>query len=102
MLAVSHSLGLGFRLDGYDGSAFEPELAIELLLKDTLKNCYLASGNNMQISRPDLPLYLPGNGSLLLAVAAMAAGYEGCMEKFPGFPKDGQWTVEYENIQKLP
>jgi len=80
----------------------EPELAIELLLKDTLKNCYLASGNNMQISRPDLPLYLPGNGSLLLAVAAMAAGYEGCMEKFPGFPKDGQWTVEYENIQKLP
>lgn len=80
----------------------EPELAIRLLLKDTLKNCYLASGNNMQISRKDLPLYLPGNGSLLLAAAIMTAGYEGCDRELPGFPKDGQWTVEYENIQKLP
>ena len=80
----------------------EPELAIELLLKDTLKNCYLASGNNMQVSRADLPLYLPGNGSLLLAAAIMTAGYEGCDRELPGFPKDGQWTVEYENIQRLP
>lgn len=80
----------------------EPELAIRLLLKDTLKNCYLASGNNMQISRKDLPLYLPGNGSLLLAAAIMTAGYEGCERETPGFPKDGQWTVEFENIQKLP
>lgn len=80
----------------------EPELAIRLLLMDTLKNCYLASGNNMQISRRDLPLYLPGNGSLLLAAAVMTAGYEGCERELPGFPKDGQWTVEYENIQKLP
>lgn len=79
----------------------EPELAIRLLLKDTLKNCYLASGNNMQISRKDLPLYLPGNGSLLLAAAIMTAGYEGCDRELPGFPRDGQWTVEYENIQKL-
>lgn len=80
----------------------EPELAVRLLLKDTLKNCYLASGNNMQISRRDLPLYLPGNGSLLLAAAIMTAGYEGCDREFPGFPKDGNWTVEFENIQKLP
>lgn len=80
----------------------EPELAIRLLLKDTLKNCYLASGNNMQISRKDLPLYLPGNGSLLLAAAVMTAGYEGCDRELPGFPRDGSWTVEYENIQKLP
>lgn len=80
----------------------EPETAIQLLLKDTLKNCYLASGNNMQISRKDLPLYLPGNGSLLLAAAIMTAGYEGCDRELPGFPKDGSWTVEYENIEKLP
>lgn len=80
----------------------EPELAIRLLLMDTLKNCYLASGNNMQISRRDLPLYLPGNGSLLLAAAIMTAGYEGCDRELPGFPKDGQWTVEFENIQKMP
>lgn len=80
----------------------EPELAIRLLLKDTLKNCYLASGNNMQISRKNLPLYLPGNGSLLLAAAVMTAGYEGCDRELPGFPDDGNWMVEYENIQKLP
>lgn len=79
----------------------EPELAIRLLLKDTLKNCYLASGNNMQISRKDLPLYLPGNGSLLMAAAIMTAGYEGCDRDLPGFPRDGQWTVDYENIQKF-
>lgn len=76
----------------------EPELAIDIILKDTLKNCYLANGNNMQISRNDLPLYLPGNGSLLLAAAIMAAGYEGCGRKTPGFPDNGDWTVEYEGI----
>jgi len=80
----------------------EPETAIELLLKDTFKNCYLTSGNNMQIGRSDLPLYLPGNGSLLLAAAIMTAGYEGCERELPGFPDNGEWTVEYENIQRLP
>lgn len=76
----------------------EPELALDIILKDTWKNCYLPSGNNMQISRKDLPLYLPGNGSLLLAAAVMTAGYEGCDRPAPGFPDDGQWVVEYEGI----
>lgn len=76
----------------------EPELAISILMKDTLKNCYLPSGNNMQISRKDLPLYLPGNGSLLLAAAIMTAGYEGCERETPGFPDNGDWVVEYEGI----
>jgi hypothetical protein len=80
----------------------EPETAIELILKETWKNCYLTSGNNMQIGRKDLPLYLPGNGSLLLAAAIMTAGYEGCDRETPGFPDNGEWIVEYENIDKLP
>jgi len=48
-------------------------LAMELLLMDTPKNTYVASGNNFQKARKqeDLPLYLPGNGSLLLALAIM-------------------------------
>lgn len=79
-----------------------PELAIDLLLKDSLKNKYVASGNNRQVSRADLPLYLPGNGSLLLAVAFMTAGYDGCAVDTPGFPKNGMWTVEYEGISALP
>ena len=80
----------------------EPEKAIEFLLKDTDKNCYLKSGNNMQIGKAYLPLYLPGNGSLLLAAAAMTAGYEGCDRETPGFPANGEWTVEFENIDQLP
>lgn len=80
----------------------EPETAIRLLLKDTPKNCYVTSGNNRQMGRSDLPLYLPGNGSLLLAAAVMTAGYDGCGRKTPGFPDNGEWTVEFEKIEKMP
>lgn len=66
------------------------------------ENSYVASGNNYQRMRTDLPLYLPGNGSLLLAAAMMAAGYEGCQEELPGFPKDGNWNVTFENISPFP
>jgi len=76
------------------------DTAIDILLIDTLKNDYVKSGHNRQISRKDLPLYLPGNGSILLALPMMVAGYEGCTEDTPGFPKDGMWTVEFENIQR--
>lgn len=80
----------------------DPEKAIEILLKDTPKNSYVASGNNYQRMRTDLPLYLPGNGSLLLAAAMMTAGYEGCTERLPGFPKNGDWKVAFENIAPFP
>ena len=66
-----------------------PDVAVDILLKETEKNCYVLSGNNRQMTRKDLPLYLPGNGSLLLAVAMMAAGYKGCDRNTPGFPDDG-------------
>ncbi len=80
----------------------KPEMAVDILLKDSPKNRYLKNGNNMQMTRKDLPLYLPGNGSLLLVAAMMTAGYDGCQEKTPGFPKDGNWVVEYENIDPFP
>lgn len=79
-----------------------PDFAIDLILKDTAKNVYVASGNNRQVSRDDLPLYLPGNGSLLLAAAMMTAGYEGCTQECPGFPKDGNWSVQFEGIHPMP
>ena len=79
----------------------KPSLALDLLLKDTMKNCYEKSGNNRQVSRDDLPLYLPGNGSLLLAAAMMCAGYDGCRKDTPGFPDDGSWKVRYEGIRPL-
>lgn len=75
-----------------------PSLAIDILLKDTPKNDYVVSGNNRQKLRKDLPLYLPGNGSLMLALSLMAGGYEGCEKKTPGFPEG--WVVEAEGLPK--
>jgi hypothetical protein len=49
-----------------------------------------------------LRLYLPGNGGLLAAVALMCAGYDGCEQANPGFPKNGKWTVRWEGLQKMP
>jgi hypothetical protein len=78
-----------------------PEAAVASLLADTPKNSYVASGNNYQKGRDDLPLYLPGNGSLLLALSMMLAGYGDCGDA-PGFPKNGMWDVKYEGISPLP
>lgn len=79
-----------------------PELAMDILLMDSPKNQYVTSGNNYQRLRTDLPLYLPGNGSLLLAISLMVAGYRNCNTPLPGIPKNGMWEVEFENISKLP
>lgn len=47
------------------------EDAFNQLLKDTEKNTYVANGHNAQVSSKNLPLYLPGNGSLLLAMSVL-------------------------------
>ena len=76
-------------------------ISIEALLMDTPKNSYLNNGHNYQTDR--LPLYLPGNGGLLTAVAMMAAGWDGAPQKHaPGFPQDGSWIVEFEGLESLP
>ena len=75
-----------------------PAGAVDVLLYDTEKNRYMSNGHNLQASRSDLPLYLPGNGSLLLAIPMMAVGYPGCDRSRPGFPDDGTWQVEVEGI----
>lgn len=64
-----------------------PDDAIDFLLKDIKTNTYLKNGHNYQGER--LPLYLPGNGALLTAVAQM------CKQK--QFPKNGMWKVKWEN-----
>ncbi|MBS1792782.1 MAG: glycoside hydrolase family 65 [Acidobacteria bacterium] len=73
----------------------EPATAIDALLLDTPKNHYAANGHNYQ--RPNLPLYLPGNGGLLYAIALMAAGWKDAPNgNAPGFPKD--WKVRAEGF----
>ena len=68
------------------------DLAVDILLKDTQKNEYVLNGHNKQGYRKDLPLYLPGNGSFLYALAMMAASYRGCGKKNAEvFLKTGQY-----------
>jgi hypothetical protein len=83
----------------------DPERAIQALLLDTAKNHYVISGHNFQrdASSNALPLYLPGNGGLLTAVAMMAAGWDGAPKRnAPGFPDNGQWVVRWEGLLPLP
>lgn len=71
---------------------------VDILLMDSEKNTYLPNGHNRQETSSDLPLYLPGNGGLLLAVAMMAGGWDGSEGDAPGFPQDGTWSVESEAL----
>ena len=75
-----------------------PDKAVDALLMKVQKNTYLPSGHNYQEDR--LPIYLPGNGGLLSAVALMCAGYDGCKEENPGIPKG--WKVRWEGLSKMP
>lgn len=64
------------------------EEAFDVLLMDTAKNTYVESGNNAQLLRNDLPLYLPGNGSLLLAMTVL----KNC----------NGWYVQTEGLMNYP
>jgi hypothetical protein len=64
----------------------EPALAIDALSMATPKNTWLPNGHNWQ--RANLPLYLPGNGGLLLAIAHLV--HENA------FPKN--WNVRHEGF----
>ncbi len=79
----------------------EPEKAVDALFLESPKNRYPANGHNYQSAR--LPVYLPGNGGLLAAVAMMAAGWDGGPSgPAPGFPNNGKWKVRWEGLQRLP
>jgi len=79
----------------------EPEKAVDALFIESQKNRYLANGHNYQSAR--LPLYLPGNGGLLSAVAMMAAGWDGCADRpTPGFPDNGKWKIRWEGLKRMP
>jgi hypothetical protein len=77
----------------------EPEKAVDALLMDSPKNQYLAGGQNLG-TKGRLPLYLPGNGGLLYAVAMMAAGWDGARGSAPGFPVSRGWSIKWEGLQK--
>jgi hypothetical protein len=74
--------------------AGHPEMAVEMLLKETKQNSYTLNGINAG-------WYSPGNGGLLYAVAMMAAGWDGAPDRnAPGFPDDGRWVVKWEGLRR--
>ena len=76
-----------------------PEAAVDALLLAAGKNTVLPNGHNRQTD--SLPLYLPGNGGLLAAVALMAAGWDNGPDRHaPGFPPG--WTVAWEGLVPAP
>lgn len=76
-----------------------PEDAVAALLADRHKNETLPNGHNRQTD--SLPLYLPGNGGLLAAVALMAGGWQfGPDRPAPGFPE--HWRVRSERLVRYP
>lgn len=78
----------------------DPEKAVGALLMDKRTNTYLVNGHNYQDAR--LRVYLPGNGGLLTAVAMMCAGWDGNEVETPGFPKNGKWDVQWEDLAPMP
>lgn len=79
----------------------EAKLAVDALLMETEKNCYLPNGHNWQ--RQNLPCYLPRNGGLLYAVAMMAGGWRAAPQTHaPGFPADGSWAIRREGLNAAP
>jgi len=79
----------------------EGELAIRALMKDARGNRWLPNGHCYQFE--DLPAYLPANGGLLMAVAMMAAGWDGAPDKqAPGFPQNENWTIRWERLKPMP
>ena len=87
----------------------EPDDAVNWLFRDERNNQWGSSGMtprshlnaNGQDYTLDADTYFPSNGSLLLAVGMMAAGWEGSVGPAPGFPKQG-WRVREEGITPLP
>jgi hypothetical protein len=75
-----------------------PDLAIDALLRDEVKNHYNVVGHNPQM-RPILPIYLPGNGALLTAVSLMAQ--RASDGSFRGFPAVG-WSIQTEGFTPWP
>jgi hypothetical protein len=91
----------------------QPQKAIDFLFSDVPNNKFGVTGMTPRLhliesssGKPDYQLdaetYFPSNGSLLLAVGMMAAGWDGESGQYPGFPKDGSWVVRAEGLTRLP
>ena len=83
--------------------------AVDLLFYDEPNNQWGPAGMTPRVHLTDAgayqsegEAYFPSNGGLLLAVALMAAGWDGESAPTPGFPDDGRWHVRTEGVRPLP
>ena len=72
----------------------QPKLAIDYLLYKSPQFQFDIHGLATGGPYP----YFPSNGGLLAAVAMMCGGWDGSKGEYPGFPKDGSWTVRAEGF----
>lgn len=77
-----------------------PADAVDMLLHDSPKNSFDA---HAMVGGGNPYPYIPTNGALLYAVAMMCAGWDGSSQlDNPGFPANGSWIVEWEDLKKAP
>jgi hypothetical protein len=82
----------------------EPATAVNILGNPRPEARFMTNGHVRRPKEPDnCPAYLPVNAALLTAVATMAGGWDGAPAgEAPGFPKDGQWVVRSEGLNRMP
>jgi hypothetical protein len=80
----------------------QTENALGIILNPTAR--YMPSGHVRRAAEPiDCPAFLPVNASLLAAAGLMAGGWDGAPAgPMPGFPKDPNWIVTAEGLNKMP
>lgn len=77
------------------------DAAVDLLLRDAQKNTHLPNGHNVQVPTR-LPLYLPGNGGLLMAVALLFGGWTDSEGAHVAPKTPTGWQVRAEGFPPRP
>lgn len=83
----------------------ETETAIDILFRHTEGNQWMPNGSVPINPRGiwSIRTVPAANGNLLLAMAMMAAGWDGAPDRHaPGFPDNGQWKVSWEGLKPVP
>lgn len=80
----------------------QTENALAIILNPTAR--YMANGHVRRPAEPnDCPAFIPVNASLLAAAGLMAGGWDGGPEgPLPGFPKDPNWKITAEGLNRMP
>jgi hypothetical protein len=90
-----------YRNNQWGVSGMTPRVHLDAHAADLFKGSAADAGPDGAGYRRAAETYFPSNGSLLLAVGMMAAGWDGSHGPAPGFPKSG-WKVRVEGVRPTP